>query len=431
MRGDRRGFGGEKTRRATLTEFGMAPFEIIDGDRGKSYPKQWDFSDSGHCVFLNATNVTRNGFEFSECQFISEQKDNQLRKGKLQRDDIVLTTRGTIGNVAHFKVSVPFEQMRINSGMVILRCDPNKILPTYLYHFLRSPSFHGQVNSLRSGVAQPQLPIRDMKRIKIPLPNLTEQRRIASILSTYDELIENNRRRIRLLEQAARLLYKEWFVHLRFPGHERITVTNGMPEGWKRKSLGEVLVYLESGGRPKGGAKEEGIPSIGAENVIGIGQYDYAKEKYVSEEYFGTMRKGVVRNRDVVVYKDGANIGRSSYFGDGFPHKQCAVNEHVFILRAVPEVGQTLLYFWVAQDETRQHIANLNANTAQPGVSQGKMKTLTFSQPRQAIARLFNETVEPVVRQIFLLARENRMLSQARDLLLPRLMKGDTMSTIA
>ena len=127
-----------------LTDFDSAPFEIIDGVRGKNYPKQHEFSDSGYCMFLSATNVTSNGFEFSQCQFITEQKDNVLRKGKLQRDDVVLTTRGTIGNTAYFNSSVSHDYMRINSGMVILRCNKEDILPAYLYHFLRSPQFHGQ-----------------------------------------------------------------------------------------------------------------------------------------------------------------------------------------------------------------------------------------------------------------------------------------------
>ena len=140
---------------ATDVEFGEAPFEIIDGDRGKNYPKQSDFLDSGHCLFLSATNVTKTGFDFAECLFIDERKDAALNKGKLQREDIVLTTRGTVGNTAYFNHTVPFENLRINSGMVILRCDRAMMLPAYLYHFLRSTSFHEQVNALRSGVAQP------------------------------------------------------------------------------------------------------------------------------------------------------------------------------------------------------------------------------------------------------------------------------------
>ena len=292
---------------------------------------------------------------------------------------------------------------------------------TYWYYRLKSMP----LRSYAGGAAQPLLTQGILKVIRTRIAHQSIQSAIASILSSYDDLIENNRRRIQLLEQAARLLYKEWFVHLRFPGHEHTKVINGVPEGWERKTLGDVLVNIESGGRPRGGSKEKGIPSIGAENVIGIGQYDYTKEKYISDEYFNSMGKGVVENRDVVVYKDGANIGRSSYFGEEFPHEKCAVNEHVFILRGLPELGQNLLYFWVAREETRHRIANLNANTAQPGVSQSKLKSLSFVQPHHAVASLYNENVDPTVRQIFILARENRKLIKARDLLLPKLMTGE------
>lgn len=288
------------------------------------------------------------------------------------------------------------------------------------YRLLSSP-----LRSYAGGAAQPLLTHTILRAIKVRVfTELRTQRRIASTLSAYDDLIENNRRRIQLLERAARLLYKEWFVHLRFPGHEHVPITDGIPKGWEKKTLGDVLTDLESGGRPKGGSREEGIPSIGAENVTGIGQYDYSKDRYVPEEYFKAMRKGIVRSRDVLVYKDGANIGRSSYFGDGFPHEQCAVNDHVFILRTVPAVGQNLLYFWVSQDEIRHRVANLNANTAQPGISRSKLKNLSFVQPQQAITHLFNKTVEPVVGQIFRLAKEIQYLTQARDLILPRLMNG-------
>ena len=137
------------------------------------------------------------------------------------------------------------------------------------------------------------------------------------------------------------------------------------------------------------------------------------------------MTRGVIRNRDVVLYKDGANIGRTSYFGDGFPHLKCAVNEHVFILRAHPSVGQSFLYFWLTRDENRQAIENLNANTAQPGISQEKLKGLKVLLPPEWLTRAFNEAVEALVKQIFTLALMSRKLSAARDLLLPRLMSGE------
>ena len=241
---------------------------------------------------------------------------------------------------------------------------------------------------------------------------------IASVLAAYDDLIENNRKRIRLLEQAARMLYEEWFVHLRFPGHEHVCITNSVPDGWKTTRLGKVISELQSGKRPRGGSSVQGVPSIGAENVLGLGQYEYGKEKFIPADYFASMNKGIVKNRDVVIYKDGANIGRSSYFGDGFPHEKCAVNEHVFRCRALSEIGQNFLYFWASQDDTRQRIANLNSNTAQPGVSRAKIETLSFTKPAPDVLRRFNDIVEPFIGQAFLLARTCQRLSETRDRLL-------------
>ena len=170
----------------TLAE---APLEIIDGDRGKNYPKQRDFSEGGHCLFLNTANVTSDGFNFSSRAFISSDRDQRLGKGKLVRDDVVLTTRGTVGNSAHFDESVSYDHLRINSGMVILRPSKHDLYPGYLYAFVRSQVFLSQVNSFRTGSAQPQLPIRVMERIKIALPPFCEQRAIAGALGAIDAAI--------------------------------------------------------------------------------------------------------------------------------------------------------------------------------------------------------------------------------------------------
>lgn len=349
-------------------------------------------------------------------------EDHEIEKYGLTYGDIVMCEGGEPGRCALWKVKRP--GMMIQKALHRIRA-VDDVSNVFLFYNLFYRGRAGLLAPLFTGATIRHLPREQLAKVRVDVPPIPTQRRIASILSAYDNLIENNRRRIQLLERAARLLYREWFVHLRFPGHEQTAITEGLPEKWTRTRLGEVLLDLQSGGRPRGGAVETGIPSVGAENVLGIGKYDYAKEKYVPREYFVRMRRGVVRNRDVLVYKDGANIGRSSYFGDRFPHRQCAVNEHVLLLRAIPEVGQNLLYFWVAHDETRQRIVNLNANTAQPGVSQRKVKSLTFVQPAPRVARQFHETVEPVVRQVFLLARTTRLLTQARDLLLPRLMNGE------
>ena len=145
--------------------FGKA-IDIIDGDRGVNYPKQEEFYPEGDCLFLNAGNVTLKGFDFSACSYITKEKDSILRKGKLQHGDVVLTTRGTVGNVAFYNETMTFSEMRINSGMVVLR-NLGVVSPEYIYTALRHEYLQKLMTLYASGSAQPQLPIKDMKRMKI------------------------------------------------------------------------------------------------------------------------------------------------------------------------------------------------------------------------------------------------------------------------
>ena len=402
----------------SINELTLDQLGTVSRGRSRHRPRDAAFLYGGPYPFVQTGAVKRAGLYLRD--YDQTYSEAGLAQSKLwPRGTLCITIAANIAETSILGIEACFPDSVI--GFI---ADPSKADVRFV-KYLFDAVLRERFQSFTQGAAQDNLSQSKLLSIKFPVPDLFVQRRISDILSSYDDLIENNRRRMTLLEQAALELYREWFVRLRFPGHEDTKLIDGVPEGWAKTTLDEVLWSLESGGRPKGGAQQEGIPSIGAENVIGIGQYDFTKEKYIPEEYFNSMRKGVLRSRDVVVYKDGANIGRSSYFGDGFPYEKSAVNEHVFILRASPDLGQNFLYFWVAEDETRQRIANLNANTAQPGVSQSKLKTLDIIKPASALAGQFDEHVEPIVRQIFLLARANQRLNETRDLLLPRLMSGE------
>ena len=156
-----------------------AVMKIIDGDRGTNYPKKSDFSEAGHCLFLNTSNVRKGAFDFSKCDFVTQEIDSRLRKGKLTKGDVILTTRGTLGNSAHYDNQVPYENVRINSGMVILRANPTLLMPEYLLAILNSGTFIKQVAILTSGSAQPQLPINRLEHINIVLPPIHLQKEIA------------------------------------------------------------------------------------------------------------------------------------------------------------------------------------------------------------------------------------------------------------
>ena len=142
---------------------------IIDGDRGKNYPSRGDYLEEGYCLFLNAGNVTSTGFDFSDNKFISKERDGLLRKGKLKRYDTILTTRGTVGNVAYYSPGIVYEHLRINSGMVILRPKVESE-GNFLYSLMRSSTMSNNIKTYLSGSAQPQLPIRDIRKMLIVLP---------------------------------------------------------------------------------------------------------------------------------------------------------------------------------------------------------------------------------------------------------------------
>ena len=183
---------------------------IIDGDRGKNYPKQDEFSDTGYCLFLNAKNVTATGFSFENRMFITKEKDNALHNGKLERGDVVLTTRGTLGNLAFYDDSVPFENVRINSGMVILRM--NKSVMTEVFFM---EQFKLQLQSIKgkiaSGSAQPQLPISTMNKIRILLAPMALQEQFAAFVEQTDKSKLAVQKGLQELEILKKSLMQQYF----------------------------------------------------------------------------------------------------------------------------------------------------------------------------------------------------------------------------
>jgi type I restriction enzyme S subunit len=335
--------------------FDDGPLQILDGDRGKNYPKRKEFKPEGYCVFLNTGNVTQNGFDFSSTDFISKERDQLLRKGKLQRADTVLTTRGTIGNVAFYNDSISYEHIRINSGMVILRPDVESLFPQFLYLYVRSNLFESQVSALTSGSAQPQLPIRDIKRIEISIPPLPEQKAIAHILGALDDKIELNRRMNATLEGLAQAMFQSWFVDFdpvldnalaadnpipdeladraavrrqalgngtanrevaqHFPATFQFTEELGwIPEGWEVGCIADLCSTVTDGSHhsPKSVDNKSGLPMASSKDLTDLG-INYESCRFISKEDFTDLvRNGCSPNLgDVLIAKDGARCGET------------------------------------------------------------------------------------------------------------------------
>lgn len=316
----------------------------------------------------------------------------------------------------------------------------DKSEPLFYFYYFKSPQGRDRILSLCEQTAASTIRSSELNKLQMPCPNKKEQLAIAKILSDLDSKIELNQAMNQTLEATAQALFKQWFIDFEFPNEKgkpykssggKMVLSEELqkkiPGGWKGEQLSELLNSIESGRRPKGGINpnlNEGIPSIGAENINGLGYYNYNITKYISEAYFSQMKQGIIGDYDILLYKDGASLGRKTLFGLGFPFNTCCVNEHVFIIRANTKLNQLYLYFWFDQKEVTEDIKNLNANSAQPGINKNAVGSLTVLVPEKVVLNEFKKYVDLLIKNLFSNCLESRILSQLRDSLLPKLMSG-------
>lgn len=390
-------------------------FEIIDGDRGANYPSKTEFTKSGYCVFLNTKNVPSQGFDFENVDFISRERDELLRKGKLERNDIVMTTRGTIGNVAHFNNDVPFDCMRINSGMVILRSKP-EVDRSYLYTLIKSSVFNAQLKNTSSGSAQPQLPIKDLKEIELDLPDLTTQKKIAEIIGAYDEKIENNNFIIKKLEATAQAIFKEWFVNFNFPGATGKMIDSELgeiPEGWKVDRLSEIIVF-EGGAQPP---KSEHIYEPRDGYVRFIQNRDYSNSSHI------TYIKESKKNKLCEVF----DIMMDKYGDVGVPRWGLVGAYNVALAKIVPKIKNSREYLrsYFSQRAVFSLLSASAQASTRGSLNEGTFKGVTLIIPDEITLERFEKLQSKFLSKILFNNAEVETLSQLRDTLLPKLMKGD------
>lgn len=330
-----------------------------------------------------------------------------------------------IGRVGAYCGSVTYCSGEFNAtdNTLITECDESKIIYKYAYYALRL----AKLNDYAGGSAQPLITQAILSHLKCNIPTIEIQDKVADILSAYDVLIENNNKRIKLLEQMAENLYKEWFVRFRFPNYQNTEFENGIPNGWKVENLDDFGITLDTGSRPSGGIDDSlcnGVPSLGAEAIKELAEFDYSSVKYVPIEYYEKMKRGKFDGNAILLYKDGAYIGKTTIFRNGFPFVKFAVNEHVFLIKANNFAYQNYLYFTLHQKEYFYTMQNLNRNAAQPGLSQPDIKRVKIVVPVESVVEKYNQIIEPLLDVVFQLAKINRNLIKQRDMLLPRLMSG-------
>jgi type I restriction enzyme, S subunit len=295
--------------------------------------------------------------------------------------------------------------------------DENKADARFLKH-LFDATIQRRMQQFTQGAAQDNLSQEKLLSIEFLVPGVDEQKKIADILSTYDDLIENNRRRMSLLEEAARQLYQEWFVRLRFPGHERIRIIDGVPEGWERKPIERLTTFLNRGITPQYDDDVDGL--VINQKCIRGGRLNISLARHQSRDFKPERQ---VQLGDVLVNSTGeGTLGRvAQVFA---PIANCTVDSHVTILRPNTETGP--YYFGRALMEWESRFSTMGRGaTNQTELSCKQIGASTILVPPPSIVMQFEEFAEPVCRQVAMLTEQNNNLRAARDLLLPRLMSGE------
>ena len=307
-----------------------------------------------------------------------------------------------------------------STGFAVLRAKENAD-PRFIYYAVTDRRFTGYLTNNTKGTSYPAVDTDTVLRGEIPDFNLHRQQAIASILSTYDDLIENNRRRIQLLERAARLLYREWFVYLRFPGHEHVTITDGVPDGWEKKSLTDFADSVSYGLTASSTQEEIGPKFLRITDIV-PSILDWEEVPFCE-----ATENEIDRNRlevgDVVVARTGATVGYAKLISHLV--SEAVYASYLVRFRFHTPTNSLIAGIFMESDSYKEHVRNHAGGAAQPNANAKVLGLAILLIPPQVLQEQFSVSVTPVLNQRDALVRQNTRLTQARNLLLPRLMNEE------
>jgi type I restriction enzyme S subunit len=342
----------------------------------------------------------------------------------LQKGDLLVAmteqAEGLLGSAA----MVPKSDLYLHNQRLGLVQNMRGIDSRFLYYTFNSETVRQQIRSTCSGVKVRHTSPSRIYEVKVPIPDLPTQRKIAGILSAYDDLIENNLRRIKILEQMAQSLYREWFVHFRFPGHESATFKNSelgrIPDGWEVKKL-ETLYKTSSGGTPSRKVTE--YYDNGTIDWVKTGElrdcFILSSDEKITAEALKKSSAKLFPANTVLIALYGATIGQLGILsGDAATNQACCA-----ILEINKPFGRAFAYLTLLL--RREDIIGMRLGAAQQNISQAVLRDFEVFCPSSSLLELFNERVEPIFDLLLNLQQRNQKLRRTRDLLLPRLIGED------
>lgn len=357
-------------------------------------------------MITNAKYISSNGM-----LHISNDTHEKLKRSQLKRNDILFSMAGVyLGKTAFLReCDIP---SNTNQAVAIIRIDSEKCNQEYVYYYLNLPNVIKSVNSISGQAAQPNINLKQIGNIPIGLPSCTIQKNIVSVLSAYDNLIENIQKQIELLEEAAQRLYKEWFVDFRFPGYENTPIVDGVPQGWKNTSINDIAEYINGYAFKPADWGEKGKP------IIKIKEMSDGVTKDTPRNPGTEIPKKYHIYAGDILFSWSATLSVMIWYGESG-----LLNQHLF--KVVPfeyfgreYVLQSILY-------TLNEFQNLTTGATMKHIQRGKLKEVFVNVPDKKLMCQYNLLAEAIRGKILSLKKQNLTLTEARDRLLPKLMSGE------
>ncbi len=368
------------------------PDGTVDGPFGSNLPASAYQHDGIPVIRGVNLSLGEERFKDHNYVFVSEETAKRLKRSVCQAGDLIFTKKGTLGQTGIVPAKNDYKRFLLSSNQMRVRVDPSLADPLYVYYFASSLHSRSRIlaDAMTAGV--PKINLTYLRRFQILLPSLKVQRKIVALVSTYDDLIETNKRRIALLEKMAEELYREWFVRMRFPGYQTTKFVKGVPNGWEIKRLGEILELAY------GKALKDADRKPGEFDVYGSGGV------------VGTHSKALVQEKGIIVGRKG-NVGAVFYSDRGF----FPIDTVYYVVSKLP-----LTYLF----HLLQTMNFINNDAAVPGLNRNQAYSNQLYWPGENLVQMYAIKTEPLFTMKFQLVTQNKLLTKTRDLLLPRLISG-------
>ena len=376
-----------------------------------------EYVDSGVPFYRSKEIIeSSNGQAISEPLFISQEKYDEIKNhfGVPQSGDMLLTSVGTIG-VPYIVRKKDYFYFK-DGNLTWFRNFSDELDSKYLYFWVKSSEGQSVLNNTTIGSSQKALTIASLKGLEIPCPPAPVQKRIVEFLAGYDDLIENNQKQIKLLEEAAQRLYKEWFVDLRFPGYETTPIVDGIPQGWERMVLSEVTSVLKRGISPK--YSDNGKYSVINQKCIRSSIMDISESRRQEKEYVPTLN---LQDSDTVICSTGTGtLGRVGRVYGDYPNT--TFDSHVTLVRAKENPN----YIYHVVKSQQEYLMGMGrGSTNQQELYRDVIERLVVLCPSQDILLKADRVLNAIHCKIKAVYLQNNLLVESRDRLLPKLMSGE------